>query len=66
MQSSFIIVTVVDTVSDVSASVQLTTVPLRPIFTGSINNVDTSGRLFVAESREKINLVESITNGSGG
>jgi hypothetical protein len=60
------IMTIIVTVSDVFTSIQFTSVPLRPIFTGAINNVDTSGRVLVAESREKVNLVSSINIGSGG
>lgn len=60
------IVTIVDTVSDVPTFVQFTTVPFRPIFTGSIDNIDMSGKLFGAENQEKVNLVELINIGSGG
>ena len=56
---------VVDIVSDVSKSVQFTSVPFRPTVMGLITRIDISGELFGGESLEKVNLVELITNGSG-
>ena len=55
---------VVDIVSDVSKSVEFTSVPFRLTVTGLITKIYISGELFGRESLEKVNLVKLITNGS--
>ena len=43
---------------DASMSVQFTTVPFKPSFTGVISNLDTSGWLSFAEILEKLIVME--------
>ena len=51
-------VTVVDDTSDVSTSIQLITVPFRPLLTGLISNLDTTGNLSWEDVLEILNTVE--------
>ena len=45
-------------VFDATMSVQFTSVPFKPSFTGAISNLDTSGWLPSAEILEKVNVME--------
>ena len=54
--------TVVDNDSDDSKSSQFTTVPFRLSLTGPISNVDSTGKLSLADVLEKLNTVELTIN----
>ena len=57
-RSPFMMLINVDSVSDVSISVQFTSVPFRLFLTGLISNLDVSGKLLPAELTEKVNMTE--------
>ena len=54
---------VVDNDSEDSKSSQLITVPFRQSLTGPISNLDSTGRLFLADVLKKLNTVELTING---
>ena len=58
MALSLITLIRVEDVFDATTSVQFTSVPFKPLLTGVISNLDTTGRLWSAEILEKMNMME--------